>query len=191
MIEFLSDWRSDKKNPTRSSVLLSLGYHPRGNAIRSFYIDPINANERVRFTSKAVFHNISLSGMAKNAHRLSDKAAGYYAVGVRAEYTAKDSLNAFSYYRPYIKKFVFGLNISGGIEWEFSPSLGMGLEFRVSPDVTNQIYIPAGYYPVYNNSGQLVSTDPIAEQKVRNLSFEIALSFRFLQRVEYEEDMEE
>lgn len=181
-------------DPT-SVLFAQIGYHTRGHARR--YQRGIIPNyqtgqlqEVSGFKEEFVFNNLALIVGVKRRGVLNTPNA-YYAIGLRAEYTISNNLpgdNAnfpsnYSLYYPtkdFVKKFNYGLSLSGGYEFPFSELISGFIEFSVHPDVSRQYFQPA---ITINSSNSPTNTIP--EQSIRNLTFELTLGFRFLRKVIY------
>ncbi len=182
-------------DPT-SVLFAQIGYHTRGHARRyqrGIYFNPQTQQleETKGSTEKFVFNNLALIVGVKRRGVLNNERA-YYAVGLRAEYTVKTNLSdlnnlpsIYSLYYPtndFVKKFNYGLTLSGGYEFPFSDLTGGFVELSIHPDISRQYFQP----PIVVNAtinGETIGTIP--EQSIRNLTFELTLGFRFLRKVVY------
>lgn len=165
------------------AIDLEFGYHNRGSAVLQRGAI-IGTNQVVSQYYKMRFGNLSLLGAAKKIYKLKDNVEAYGKLGVRVEYTINDSLEIFDQYSEAIQPFNYGFTLGGGLH--FGPVDGpvqFVLDIQVSPDFSQQIYAPPG--TVYNRfTQQFVS---FGEQKVVNLSLEISLGIRFVNKYYYEE----
>ena len=182
-------------DPT-SVLFAQIGYHTRGHARRyqrGIYFNPQTQQleETKGSTEKFVFNNLALIVGVKRRGVLNNERA-YYAVGLRAEYTVKTNLSdlnnlpsIYSLYYPtndFVKKFNYGLTLSGGYEFPFSDLTGGFVELSIHPDISRQYFQP----PIVVNAtinGETIGTIP--EQSIRNLTFELTIGFRFLRKVVY------
>jgi hypothetical protein len=184
------------EDPT-SVMYAQTGYHVRGHARRyrsGGYQSPTGQIIKVdAFTQNYEFNNISLGVGFKRRH-VAGKENAYYAIGVRGEYTINTNLQTasagglYSIYGltdDYVKKFNFGMALSGGYEFPFSEFVGAFVELSVHPDITKQYYQPgiSNLNITDPNTGQRITG--IGEQSSRNLSIELSVGFRFLRKIIY------
>lgn len=160
------------------TVVGELGYHNRGSAMRVQAIIPGTGNlVTERYNMR--FKNLSFLGAAKQIYHLEENLETYVKLGVRLEYTFGDTLDIFEEYAEAIQPFNYGVTLGGG--FHFGPNDGpvqFVLDFQVSPDFSQQIYSPPGQ--IYNRFTQQYMT--VQEQKVVNLSFEVSLGIRFVNK---------
>ncbi|PSR14292.1 MAG: hypothetical protein DA408_15225 [Bacteroidetes bacterium] len=186
------------------SLFAQVGYHLKGSAIRrSLFGNPFNANLVSFPPQKFEFHNISLSVGAKQVFGEVNKSKLYYLFGIRGDYTMGTNLDEYEifvernpnfagiyplniYYSGEtllgVRRLNYGFLAGGGITLPFSEFVEGLLEFTVNPDFSLQYEQPSIPNVVDPFSGQ---TRSIPERKIRNLTFEITVGFRFLKKVEY------
>lgn len=177
----------------QSVLFAQLGYHLRGSAFRyrsgTAYDPSGNIVKIDGFKQEFIFKNIGLILGAKRRGILGKERA-FYTVGLRGEYTVGTNLedtpqNPFyiSTYpeKEFVRKFQYGLTLSGGYEFPFSELAGGFIEFSIHPDLSQQYF--RGEYPAYD--GFLKQNVIVPTQAIRNISFEISIGFRFLRKVEY------
>lgn len=164
----------------RFSFYLETGYHTRGTSYRF-----IGGGPGIAFntTSRNIeFRNISLSGGVKSKKAFRGDIKSYILFALRAEYTTGVDFQVFEYFQQGTRLFNYGVTVGAGIEWMFSEHVGGVIEFRVSPDISRQIFVPS-YQGLTNEiTGELFNTQ---EQNVRNVSIELSFGFRFLRKVVY------
>ncbi len=179
-VEWLGAWKGrDSIRQKRSSFGLELGYHRKGNGVRVQYINANGNNVRTLLTNE--FHNVSLVLFGKGNYRTGRNTEVYYTLGIRADYTAKFSILATSY-APYVNSFNYGATLGGGYVYQFNNSpIALFIEASISPDISRQIYVPAGIPTVYQVNGSTYQY-PSTEQKVNNLIGEISVGIKFLPR---------
>lgn len=179
-VEWLSVWKgSDSLRQKRSSFGLELGYHRKGNGVRVQYVNTNGQNVRALLTNE--FHNLSLVLFGKGNYRVGQHSEAYYLLGVRADYTTKFSILSTSY-TPYVNAFNYGVTLGGGYVYQLKNSpIALFIEASISPDISRQIYIPAGIPIVYQVNGSNFQY-PSTEQKVNNLIGEISVGIKFLPR---------
>jgi hypothetical protein len=177
----------------QSVLFAEAGYHLRGSAFRYRSGSAYDLNGVLRevdgFTEEFIFKNVGLIVGAKRRGVLGkDKA--FYTVGLRAEYTvgtnlessSRNTLFVSSYpQQEFVRKFQYGLSISGGYEFPFSALVGGFIEFSVQPDLSLQYFRPE--FPAFDPYQRQNIIVP--EQGIRNVSFELSIGFRFLRKIEY------
>ena len=169
----------------KNSFFLQAGYHQRGTAFR--FGRGVNPGTGVAFgsTSRNVeFHNISLSAGVKTKKQLKENLKSTVFFGLRGEYTANTKFEIYEPLEGGTRKMNWGVDAGMGLEWMFAEHMGAVVEFRISPDVSRQIFVPAYNGLVNPYTGDTYSTQ---EQNIRNVSFELSVGLRFLRRVVYYE----
>jgi len=167
----------------RLSVVGEVGMHNRGSGILAQYIVLGTGDLQTNF-SKMVFRNVSVLGAAKQVYDLKENLEAYVKLGLRVEYTVADTFEIFEQYSEAIRPFNYGVTFGGG--FHFGPKDGpiqFILDAQVSPDFSQQLYAPPA--TIWNRYTQQVQAFP--EQKVTNLSFEITLGIRFVNKYYYED----
>lgn len=179
--------------PDANALYAQAGYHVRGSALRNQNFTNVLTGQVGRLPTQAfIFNNVAISTGFKQRFDLGLNK-GYYAVGIRGEYTLSDNLDDFqtlntsigSLYFPFpeaVRDFNYGLTLSGGLEFNFSELIGGIVEFSLSPDLSDQYRQPA----IANVYDPFTGTErTIPERKIRNITAEISVGFRFLRIVEY------
>ena len=166
---------------TENSLFGELGYHVKGSAIRSRFIT--QSGELFNNVNNMKVNNISLLLGGKRQYNLfkssNDNFSSYLKLGLRLEYTASDTFDILQNFTEGINRVNYGATIGAGIH--IGPALGpvqFVLDLQLSPDFSQQIYIPPGQY--YNRFTQ--TFQPFAEQKVINIAIELTLGIRFVNR---------
>ncbi len=170
----------------------SLGYHVRGSSLKRVKVYNANGELQKLATKNFQFKNIVLGIGAKQKFP-KNAINAYYMFGLRGEYNIGTNLSQYhsdtgfnSLYFPddnFVKKFVLGLTIGGGIEFSFSELVGGILELSVQPDLLPQYErpplenVPNPYPP-----GQTVQ---LSQQRIKNLNLELTFGIRFLRKVVY------
>ncbi len=167
-----------------SSLFAQVGFHTRGSSIRAFGINTGNA-----FTNSFKFRNLMLMMGAKQILNREKKFRPYYLFGLRAEYTVSTNLTEFERFQSafypfdfYVNKFLYGLTIGGGFEYDMGELYGGFIEFNIHPDVALQYDQPAIPNVINPFDGRTVT---LGERSIRNLSLEVTVGIRFLRKVEY------
>lgn len=165
------------------SVIGEFGLHNRGSGILAQYLVPGTTGITTNY-SKIVIRNLSFLGAAKQMYDVKENMEAYVKLGLRLEYTVADTFEIYSQFSEAIQPFNYGVTLGGGLH--FGPKDGplqFVLDAQISPDFSQQIYAPAGQ--IYNRYTQ--QYQGFAEQKVTNISFEITLGIRFVNKYYYED----
>lgn len=166
-----------------NSALLSLGYHTKGSAVRTFgYYDPNTGKNRPSQSSAMEFHNLSLSAGVKQRKEVGETFLSY-GLGVRLDYNLSTDFDAFFEGLQGAKnQFTYGLNLDIGWEFPLSELVSATVEIGFSPDLSAQIYIPAQNTGYQDANGNNII---IQETEMKNVVFEARAGFRFWRKVEY------
>lgn len=175
------------------SFVGQLGYHVKGSANRLNFLSPGGGiafySEQFRYNNLSLLTAIKLKFPLGNTGR----QRYFYLGGIRGDYTVSTNIDELNqdplyYYYPQVEamnRWMFGLTIGGGWQFEFSELVGGQITISLNPDVTPQITQPQiTVYDPYN-PGQLVT---IPAQRVRNTTIEISFGIRLLRKVVYVED---
>ncbi len=163
-----------------SSLFVQLGYHLKGSALRrSSFVSQMN-EVIPGGTDEFKFHNVSLVLGGKQKMEVFTESRLYYLVGVRGDFNIKAEFDRGIYdnFSDHINKFTFGVTVGGGLEVPLSTHTGIFFELSVSPDFSNQIYIPP-----HRSFWDPNRMNP--EQKVINIAVELSVGMRFLHEVIY------
>jgi hypothetical protein len=164
----------------RFSFYLETGYHTRGTAYRFVGSSPGFSFQNV--SRNIEFRNISLSGGLKSKKDFKNNMKSYVLFALRGEYTSGVNFEVFEIFEPGTRPFVYGITAGAGFEWAFTEHVGGVIEFRVSPDIARQIFVPSYQGLTDGFTGEVYNT---REQNVRNVSFELSVGLRFLRKVVY------
>lgn len=176
----------------RGSLLAQLGYHVKGSAnrLRLFY----QGGGIETFSEEFRYNNLSLLLAAKQKFPLG-RNRYYYFGGIRGDYTLSTNIDELGGNTPFsaayypqiggMNRWMFGVTLGGGIQFEFSELVGGQISLSVNPDLTTQINQPSvtiidPFYP-----GQ---TTTIAAKRIRNTTLELSFGLRLLKKVEYVEE---
>lgn len=186
----------DEEN--KFAVFAQGGYHIKGSALRNrTFTNPINGNIFRPPAYQFLFRNISVTLGAKQKFDLTGGDSRlYYMFGLRGDYTVSTNLDKYSAFNElnpayaifpfddptFIHKFNYGLTLGGGMELPFTEYIGMLLEFTINPDFSLQYQQPAIPNVTDPYTG---NTRTLPERKIKNLTMELTLGFRFLHKVEY------
>jgi hypothetical protein len=164
----------------RFSFYLEAGYHTRGTAYRFVGSSPGFSFQNV--SRNIEFRNFSLSGGLKSKKDFKHNMKSYVLFALRGEYTSGVNFEVFEIFEPGTRAFVYGITAGAGIEWAFTEYVGGVIEFRISPDIARQIFVPSYQGLTDGFTGEVYNT---REQNVRNVSFELSVGLRFLRKVVY------
>ncbi len=178
------------------SVFAEFGYHVKGAANRprqsTVYQD--YQGNLVTYHPSVIeykFYNLSLTLGFKKKYPSGPNFA-YWLLGVRGDYTLKTNFNEFTeinksfFFYPddaFVNKWNYGMTIGGGYEFPFSEFMRGIIEFTVNPDLSNQYRQP----PLNNliNVNDPGQTYNVPERRISNITLELTLGIRFLNKVEY------
>lgn len=176
------------------AVFAQAGFHQKGSAIRNRnYRDP-NSQGFIRPPAREfIFNNLSLTLGAKQKFDLGAVNKWYWMLGVRGDYTLSTNLDEYTEINllypiypldsdVFIRDFNYGITFGAGFDLPVADLIGINLEFTVNPDLSYQYIQPAVGNVVDPFTG---NTRTIEERRIRNLTFEVSLGFRFLHLVEY------
>lgn len=177
------------------AVFAQAGIHQKGSALRNRNYRNSN-NEVFRAPAREfIFNNLSLTLGAKQKFPFSGEKLWYWMLGLRGDYTLSTNLDEYTDinlaigYPIYpldaedlIRDFNYGITFGAGIDFPLADLIGVLLEFTVNPDLSYQYIQPS--FSV-NGAGGSTSTLDVPERRIRNLTFEVTLGFRFLRLVEY------
>lgn len=187
---------SSEENNT-VGLFAQAGYHIKGSALRNRnFINPISGNLFRPPAYEFLFRNASLTVGAKQKFDFATQSKLYYMLGVRGDFTISTNLGKYSEFNElnpayaiypfdeptFIRDINYGLTIGGGIEFPFSEFVGMLLEMTINPDFSDQYQQPA----IPNVTDPYTGTPrTIPERKVKNLTLELTVGFRFLHKIIY------
>ncbi len=165
-------------------VYAQIGYHIRGSGLQFNLINnngtPIN-----RIINYGIeFHNLALDiGFKKLFHRRT--ANGFYAVGMRGEYTARSVFDIYQELAPFVRKWNYGISARVGAELPIKKVVHIGFELNVAPDLSRQVFVPATVRRIDPWTGQITNG---FEQKVVNVSLELSLYLKLIHQIIYLEE---
>lgn len=178
------------------ALLAQLGYHLKGSALRSRNIIGFGGNNAFRLPAQEfIFRNLSLSLAAKQKFDvLGSDARLYYMFGIRGDYTLSTNLSEYReanliypFYpddsKELLRRINYGAILGGGIELPLLDLVSTIIEFSINPDFSFQYQQPAA--TVFVNNEFFTGNVNIPQRRIRNLTFELTVGFRFLNRVEY------
>ena len=172
------------------TLYAGLGYHRRGSAIRfrRFQGQDVNGNtvDLRPTTVKFIFNNAALVLGAKQTYAVGS-GRGHIALALRGEYTINTDLggedasrrNVGLFYPDdaFVTRWLYGIDLGGGLDYSLSPSLDGLIELRISPDLSRQYFQP----PIANviTPG---SNNPrtLSELSINNVSIELSVGIRFV-----------
>ena len=165
------------------SIFAELGYHVKGRSVHfNSSVNPLTGGTYEARNFQLRFNNLSLSAGAKKKFSVGNSLA-YYSLAVRGEYNLSADLEIYEGFKPGINKVLYGITLGGGFEFPFSELVGGILDFRFSPDLSRQIFVPPAEWDNPFTGNQEI----FREQSIKNIAFEISLGFRFLHKIIYED----
>lgn len=163
------------------SVYAQIGWHTRGSSVRAVSFNGFN------FSNGFQFNNVSIGMGLKKRYDRIDALIPFYFVGIRVEYTFDTNLDTYSLAQTlfypvdfYVNKWNYGLSFGGGFEKEVSEFFIPYIEFGIHPDISFQYRQPPLDNITNPYTGQLTN---LGERRIRNLTLEITLGFKFLRKV--------
>ncbi len=188
---FIESYSED--NPM-NSLYAQLGFHNRGSSLRGALGYRIDGNVFRLPTRNFLFRNISLGLGAKRKQQIKDYLKSFYSFGLRAEYTAFTNLQNFAQFNqrqsyPYypdnifVKKFTYGVQVAGGLEYAFTELMEFLFEVSINPDLSNQYEQPeiGSIIDPYHPS----NTITLRRRRIKNVTIEVTFGLRFMRKVEY------
>lgn len=179
----------------RGSIFAQFGYHVKGSANRLRFF--FQGGDIETYTENFRYNNLSLLLGAKQKFPFgsSGRARYFYFGGIRCDYTlstnidnlASRNIYTFAYYPQVgaMSRWMGGVTVGGGIQFEFGELVGGQFSLSVNPDLTTQINQPSVTVIDPFNPGQ---TRTIPAQRIRNTTLELSLGLRLLRKVEYVEE---
>lgn len=163
----------------KNALFAQLGYHVRGSAVRIPRHTNINGQDVAARTQKSEFGNLALYLGGKQKFDLGLDKKWYFDFALRGEFNLSTRLpTIYANLTDQVNKFVYGVSVGIGAEFMFSELIGAIIEFNAHPDISDQITIPA-QRSIFNPN------TIIREQRIRNISYELTVGFRFLRKIEY------
>ena len=184
---------SNEADARAFSVFAQLGYHVKGSALRNQRAF-LPGNQVFRIpTREFQFRNAVLTLAGKKRLNFNGNFVPFYAFGVRGEYTINTNLSEyeeanrlFNNFYPvdfFVNRFQYGVHLAAGLELALGELVGTSIELSVNPDFSRQYFQP----PLGNlidpfRPGQ---TRSVPERSIRNITFELSVGIRLLNKVEY------
>lgn len=174
------------------SIFGQFGYHVVGSATR-FRFFYQGGGGVATFTEEFRFNNLTAIAGAKFRKPLGETTRLFYFGGLRGDYTLSTNLDELSSRTPelalyypingFTNKWILGISMGGGLEWNFAEVVGMQIGLSFHPDLTLQYNQP----PIFNVINPLnpSQTTNIPERRIRNATFELSVGLRLLRKVEY------
>ena len=165
-----------------NSLYARFGYHLKGSAVNFGYYYDNTGMEHPPNSYNMEFHNISLSLGVKQRREIGEKHFSY-GLGLRGDYNLDAKYGIiFSGLEGTQNYFTYGFDVDVGIELPLSELVSVQIELGVSPDLSNQIFIPqqdTDY--TYDDGSQVI----IPETNLTNVVFELRAGFRFWHKIIY------
>ena len=173
----------DEEN--KGAVYASLGYHLRGSALRAFdFNGQLFSNQGFKFRNL-----VAEAGWKK--YLLKEKVyQPYFGFGLRGEYTLSNNLADYSRFgNPFYpdvelaRKWMYGVTVAGGFEYTLKDMIKCFIELSLMPDLSDQYFQPPLRNIIDPWTRQKVDLE---ERRIRNITFEVKVGFKFLRKVVYE-----
>ena len=166
-----------------NNLYARLGYHIKGSAVNyGYYYDNVG-NEYPGGSQSMEFHNISVSLGVKQRQEIGTKHISY-GFGIRGDFNLDSKFGVlFSGLDGTQNPFTYGVDVDAGIEFPLSELISVLIEAGVSPDFSDQIFIPTQHTDYYYEDG--ITPIIIPETKLVNVVFEVRAGFRFWHKVIY------
>lgn len=166
-------------------VYASLGYHYRGSAVRAF-----DFNGQLFSNQGFKFRNI-VAEVGWKKYLLKERVyQPYFGFGLRGEYTLSNNLADYSRFaNPFYpdvelaRKWMYGVTVAGGFEYSLKEMIKGFIELSLMPDLSDQYFQPPLRNVIDPWTRQKVDLE---ERRIRNMTFEVKLGFKFLRKVVYE-----
>jgi len=165
-----------------NAMYVRLGYHVKGMAVKQNTFYDMNNVKYPTQTYAMEFHNLS-GGVGWKQRRPLGGLWYSYGFGLRLDYNLKAKYDAyFQSLQGTENKITYGVDVDLAMEFPISDLISGYIEFGLSPDLADQIFVPPQNSGFHYSDGSLV---PIYEFTLKNLVFEIRAGFRFWRKVIY------
>jgi len=166
-----------------NAMYFRLGYHVKGSSLKfGAYYDNSNVQHPAQ-TQSIEFHNLS-GGVGWKQRRPLGSLWYSYGFGVRVDYNLfTDYSEIFEILKGAENNFTYGVDVNVAMEFPLSEFVSATIEFGVSPDLSQQLFVPpldSGYN--YGGAGGDIF---LPETELKNLVYEIRAGFRFWRKVIY------
>ncbi len=169
-----------------SAVYGVLGYYRRGSPSG---IDRVLQDDGTfrDVNGQFAMYNIGMTLGVRGKKPFQEFKQWFYNVGLRGEYNIGDNFAEYqsgirniSYFpdKSFIRSFVYGISVGGGVEIQLSEKLDGVIEFNFYPDISKQYEQPAiSNVPDPYRPGQFIT---LRKREIRNISAEITLGIRLV-----------
>ena len=165
-----------------NAMYFRLGYHVKGSAVNVYSFVDDNGHVYPSQSYAMEFHNISASLGWKQRRPIGGLWYSY-GFGVRGDYNVKANYGTFfAGLEGSENKFTYGVDVDLGIEFPINELISTTIEFGISPDLGQQIYIPPQQTGWHYSDGTPVV---LGETNLTNLVLEARVGFRFWHKVIY------
>jgi hypothetical protein len=165
-----------------NALYARLGYHVKGAEIQTYtYYDEMAVAQPAEVPAMQ-FHNLSTTIGFKQRRPLGGLWYSY-GFGLRLDYNLKADYGKFFMVLDGAEnKVTYGVDVDVAMEFPISEYVSAFLEFGVSPDLSEQIFIPLHNNGWYQYNGVPIS---VGETKLTHLVYEVRAGFRFWHKVIY------
>lgn len=165
-----------------NAMYARLGYHVKGAEIQTYTYYDEGGIPQPSEVPTIEFHNLSASVGWKQRRPLGGLWYSY-GFGLRLDYNVKaDYSKFFMAIDGAENKFTYGVDVDLAMEFPLSEFVSAFVEFGVSPDLNEQIFIPLHNTGWYQYNGVPIT---VGETKLTNLVYEIRAGIRFWHKVIY------
>ena len=165
-----------------NALYARLGYHTKGAKIQTYTYYDENQIAQPNEEPSMEFQNLSATVGFKQRRQLGGLWYSY-GFGLRLDY----NLNAeygqfFRVLEGTENKITYGVDVDVALEFPLSEFVSAYIEAGVSPDLSDQIYIPFQSSSWYDYNQTPI---PLGETKFSHLVYEVKAGFRFWHKVIY------
>jgi hypothetical protein len=165
-----------------NALYARLGYHVKGAEIQTYTYYDEGGIAQPSEVPTMEFHNLSATIGFKQRRPLGSLWYSY-GFGLRLDYNLKaDYSKFFMAIDGAENKFTYGVDVDVAMEFPLSEYVSAFIEFGVSPDLNEQIFIPLHNTGWYQYNGVPIS---VGETKLTHLVYEVRAGFRFWHKVIY------
>ena len=165
-----------------NALYARLGYHVKGAETQTYTYYDVGGVAQPSEVPTIEFHNLSATIGFKQRRPLGGLWYSY-GFGLRLDYNLKAEYSTF--FKDIVgaeNKFTYGVDVDVALEFPLSEYVSAFLEFGVSPDLNEQIFIPLQNTGWFQYNGVPIS---VGETKLQHLVYEVRAGFRFWHKVIY------
>ena len=165
-----------------NALYARLGYHTKGAEIQTYTYYDVDGIAQPNEIPSMEFQNLSATVGFKQRRPLGGLWYSY-GFGLRLDYNLKAVYGQFfRVLEGTENKITYGADVDVALEFPLSEFISAYIEAGVSPDLSDQIYIPQQSTGWYQSNGTVI---PLYETKISHLVYEVRAGFRFWHKVIY------